>query len=114
MATRPSTPLPSAWRGCWSSTGPTCSRWDYNKTRGRQSRVLVDHLQIGYGKSTASIYGVRPLPGGPVSAPVTWAEVETLKVSPQQFTVRNTAERFAELGDVAADLAGHAHALPFM
>ena len=93
---------------------PDLFTMDYNKTRGRQSRVLVDHLQIGYGKSTASIYGVRPFPGGPVSAPVTWNEVETLKIRPRQFTVRNTAERFARLGDVARELVTHAYALPFM
>ncbi len=93
---------------------PDLFTMDYNKARGRQSRVLVDHMQIGFGKSTASIYGIRPLKGGPISSPVTWDEVATLAVRPQQFTIRNTAERFAKLGDVARDLATHAQVLPFM
>ena len=93
---------------------PDLFTMDYNKSRGRQTRVLVDHMQIGYGKSTASIYGVRPLPGGPISAPVTWDELATLEIKPQQFTIRNVSERFATKGDVAAELATQAQKLPYM
>ncbi len=93
---------------------PDLFTMDYNKSRGRQTRVLVDHMQIGYGKLTASIYGVRPLPGGPISATVSWDEVATLEVTPRQFTIRNAFMRFAEMGDVAGELAGQAQELPFM
>ena len=53
---------------------PTLFTMDYARSR-RESKVLLDHNQVGYGRSTVSIYSVRPLTGAPVSAPVTWEEV---------------------------------------
>ncbi len=41
----------------------------------RQGKVYVDALQNGRGKLLAAPYAVRPRPGAPASAPLTWAEV---------------------------------------
>ena len=40
----------------------------------------------------------RPFPGAPVSAPLEWREV-TMKLTPQQFTIRNLPERLARRKD---------------
>jgi bifunctional non-homologous end joining protein LigD len=59
----------------------------------RDGRVYVDYLQNGSGKLLVSPFCVRPLPGGPVSTPLTWREVNrtldlrrhTLKTVPQRM-----------------------------
>ncbi|MBI3954054.1 MAG: DNA polymerase domain-containing protein [Chloroflexi bacterium] len=84
---------------------------DYTRSR-RVDKVLVDHNQVGYGRSTASIYSVRPLPQGPVSAPLTWREVASGDITPGQFTLRNMPARLAALGDVAAGLVESRQPLP--
>ena len=84
---------------------------DYSKTR-RAAKVLLDHNQIRYGQSTASIYSIRPLPGAPVSAPVTWEEVASGELRPRQFTLRTMPDRLADVGDVAAGLAVCRQPLP--
>ena len=81
---------------------PDLFSMDYTRSR-RTEKVLLDHNQVGYGRTTASIYSVRPLPGAPVSAPVSWDEVES-GVTPRQFNINNLPERLASLGDVAAGL----------
>lgn len=42
----------------------------------REGRVYVDALQNGRGKLLAAPYAVRPRPGAPASAPLTWDEVD--------------------------------------
>jgi bifunctional non-homologous end joining protein LigD len=41
----------------------------------REGKVYVDFLQNGHGRTIAAPYSARPLPGAPVSAPLTWNEV---------------------------------------
>ena len=78
----------------------------------RVGKVLLDYNQNGYRRSTAGIYSVRPLPGAPVSTPVSWPEVAAAKITPGQFTIHTIGERIAQLGDVAAALPGTHQQLP--
>jgi bifunctional non-homologous end joining protein LigD len=71
------------------------------KARGR--RVYVDFMQNARGKTLASAYSARASDFAGVSAPVTWEEVEA-GVSPQDFTVRDFADRLDEAGDLWAAL----------
>ncbi|PZC45696.1 MAG: bifunctional non-homologous end joining protein LigD, partial [Chloroflexi bacterium] len=64
--------------------------------------------------TTAGVYSLRPLPGGPVSAPLTWEEVEAGNVTPDQFTIRSLGERLNTLGDVAAEMATFRQPLPHL
>ncbi len=43
--------------------------------RSRRHGVLIDANQNGYGRTTAAVYSVRPVPGALVSAPLEWDEV---------------------------------------
>ncbi len=77
----------------------------------RGERVFVDFNQACRDRTLASAYSPRPLPGAPVSMPVTWAELPN--VEPADFTVHNVpglvAERgdaWAGLGDAVGDIAG--------
>ena len=86
---------------------------DYTRSR-RTEKVLLDHNQVGYGKTTASIYSVRPLPGAPVSTPLTWEEVETGKITPDLFTINTLPDRLVSVGDLAAKLIDSDQRLPHL
>jgi bifunctional non-homologous end joining protein LigD len=66
----------------------------------RGGRILVDTGRNGYSATFAAAYAVRAKPGAPVSAPCTWDELESGKAAPRTFTVRNMADRMAQVGDL--------------
>ena len=70
----------------------------------RGERVFVDFNQACRDRTIASPYSPRPLPGAPVSMPVTWAELET--VSPGDFTVLTVPDVLEDRGDAWADIDG--------
>jgi bifunctional non-homologous end joining protein LigD len=70
----------------------------------RKGRIYVDTGRNGYSATFAAAYTVRAKPGAPVSAPVTWDEVRSAKVSPQSFNLRNMADRIATVGDAWSDM----------
>lgn len=71
--------------------------WDIPK---RGPRVFIDHNQNVGGKTTASVYSVRPVPGAPISTPILWDEVET--VTPDLFTISTVWDRLRQYGDLFA------------
>jgi bifunctional non-homologous end joining protein LigD len=66
--------------------------------RGR--RILIDTGRNGWSATHAAAYAVRAKPGAPVSAPCTWEELESGKVGPRTFTLRNMAARIEDAGDL--------------
>ncbi|MGQ9779987.1 MAG: non-homologous end-joining DNA ligase [Bacillota bacterium] len=76
----------------------------------RAGKVYIDHLQNLRGKTIASVYSLRPLPGAPVSLPVTWEELPT--TNPTGFTLRNALARLEKVGDLFADLLHLRQELP--
>lgn len=70
----------------------------------RTGRIYVDTGRNTQGATFAAAYTVRAKRGAPVSAPCTWKEVESGKVSPTTFTLRNVPARVAKVGDVWADM----------
>ena len=90
---------------------PDLFTMDYTRSR-RTDRVLLDHNQVGFGRTTASIYSVRPLPGAPVSTPVQWSEVEEGGLTPSRFTIKTLPERLGAMGDLAAGLNETRQRLP--
>jgi len=76
--------------------------WDKPKRKGR---VFVDHNRNAFGQTVASVYSVRPRPGAPVAAPLTWDEVGT--VGNGDITIANLWDRLQRYGDLFAPvLAG--------
>ncbi|BAD40780.1 non-homologous end-joining DNA ligase [Symbiobacterium thermophilum] len=67
----------------------------------RGPKVYVDYLQNRRGQTITSVYGLRPLPGAPVSAPVTWEELEG---EPPRITMRTLPARLAAVGDLFAPM----------
>jgi len=73
------------------------TEWARSKRRG----VLIDANQNGPGRTTASVYSVRPRAGAPVSTPLRWAEVRE-GLDPAAFTMDVVLDRVAREGDLAA------------
>ena len=76
---------------------------EYRVSRRPRGRVLVDYNQNAWGRTLASVYSVRPRPRAPVSAPVTWTEIER-GVAIEDFRLDNAAARIARRGDLFAPL----------
>jgi bifunctional non-homologous end joining protein LigD len=58
----------------------------------REGKVYLDYLQNGRGKLLVAPYCVRPLPGAPVSTPLTWKEV-TGSLDIRAFTIKTVPPR---------------------
>ena len=80
--------------------------WTVSKRRGK---IFFDHNQNSRGKNMASIYSLRPLPGAPVSTPVSWQELED--VYPTHLTIETVPDRVDKLGDLWADVFQQKHNL---
>jgi DNA primase len=74
--------------------GEVTTKW-WKEERG--ANVFVDYNQNARDRTIASAYSVRPKPGAPVSAPVTWEELP--EVEPDDFIVATMPARFAAVGD---------------
>jgi bifunctional non-homologous end joining protein LigD len=73
--------------------------------KGRQGKIRVDYTQNVIGKTLAAVYSPRPFPGGRVSTPLEWEELEGL--NPAEFTLTRAVERAESRGDLfAAALEG--------
>ncbi|MFJ2018743.1 non-homologous end-joining DNA ligase [Streptomyces nodosus] len=75
----------------------------------RGEKIFVDYNQTARDRTIASAYSVRPRPQAPVSAPLRWEEVD--EVTPGDFDLATMPRRFAELGDVHADMDDQAFSL---
>jgi DNA ligase D len=75
----------------------------------RGERIFIDYNQNARDRTIASAYSIRPKPGAPVSAPVTWDELSG--VAPEDFSVATMPARFAEVGDRHAAIDDTAHSL---
>jgi bifunctional non-homologous end joining protein LigD len=67
--------------------------------KAKRTGVLMDYHQNGMGRTTASVYSVRPRPGATVSVPLTWDEL-TEDLDRRDFTMAVALRRIEERGDV--------------
>jgi DNA ligase D len=86
--------------------GQVTTKW-WKEERGE--KIFLDYNQNARDRTIASAYSVRPKPGAPVSAPLTWDELPD--VAPEDFTVETMPVRFAEVGDRHAAIDDAAHSL---
>ncbi|WP_045743024.1 non-homologous end-joining DNA ligase [Actinoplanes rectilineatus] len=64
--------------------------------------LFVDYNQNARDHTIASAYSVRGVPAATVSTPVRWDEIAD--VEPMELTIRTVPARYAELGDLHADI----------
>ena len=67
--------------------------------------LFVDYNQNARDHTIAAAYSVRGLPDARVSTPIRWDEVDD--VDPRDCTIFTVPERYAELGDLHADIDDH-------
>jgi DNA ligase D len=75
----------------------------------RGAKIFVDYNQTARDRTIASAYSVRPRPHAPVSAPLRWEEVPDAR--PADFDVLTMPTRYADVGDVHAEMDEHAFGL---
>jgi DNA ligase D-like protein (predicted polymerase) len=79
--------------------GVTTAWW--KEERGK--RIFVDYNQNCRDRTMASAYSLRPLPGAPVSTPVTWEELAGL-ADPRGFNLVTVPQRLADQPDPWAEI----------
>jgi bifunctional non-homologous end joining protein LigD len=82
-----------------AGTHPDLATTEWSKARRRG--VLIDASQNARGKTIASVYSVRPMPGAPVSTPLRWNEVNP-ELDPSGFTIATIGDRLCRHGDLYA------------
>jgi bifunctional non-homologous end joining protein LigD len=78
----------------------------------REDKILVDVARNTYGQTVVAPYAVRALPGAPVATPVSWDEVASESLQPQQFKLRAMGERLRQAGDPWEGMESAAATLP--
>ena len=68
----------------------------------RGKRVFIDYNQNARDRTIASAYSVRARPDATVSAPVRWDELPDVET--EDFTIATMPARYAEHGDVQAEI----------
>jgi DNA ligase D len=67
--------------------------------------LFVDYNQNARDHTIAAAYSVRGLPDARVSTPIRWDEVDD--VDPRDCTIFTVPQRYAEIGDLHADIDDH-------
>ena len=78
----------------------TTMEWEIPRRAGK---VFLDVNMNREGANIAAAYSVRPEPGGKVSTPFTWDELDD--VEPDMFTMATVFDRIASAGDPFAAVA---------
>jgi bifunctional non-homologous end joining protein LigD len=86
--------------------GVVTAEWLKAKRRG----ALIDYHQNGAGRTTASVYSVRPKPGATVSAPLRWEELED-GLDRREFTMEVALRRVEQEGDLFEPVLGGGQSL---
>jgi bifunctional non-homologous end joining protein LigD len=70
------------------------------KPQRKKGHVYIDFLQNALEKTITAPLSIRPLPGAPVSYPLTVAQLDNQKLKPQDFSLRNAPRQSPELNRI--------------
>jgi len=85
-----------------AAANPDDITMEWDKPR-RKGKVFVDHNRNAFGQTVASVYSVRPRPGAPVSAPLSWNELDDFENG--DLTILDLWDRLQRFGDLFAPVA---------
>jgi len=77
----------------------------------RGDRIFLDIYRNSYAHHGVAPYSVRSLPGAPIATPISWQELITKGVKPQDYTIHNIFRRLSKTKDPWKDMTSHAHTL---
>jgi bifunctional non-homologous end joining protein LigD len=83
------------------AAAPDLVSWEWSVDR-RGGRARLDYTQNVPTKTLVAPYSVRAAAGAPVSAPITWDELDDPDVRPDSWTLHTLPPRLAERGDLFA------------
>jgi len=78
---------------------PDLVSWEWAKS-ARGGKARLDFTQNNPIRTLVAPYSPRPAPGAPVSAPITWDELEDPTLLPDGWTIRTLPARVAAVGDL--------------
>jgi bifunctional non-homologous end joining protein LigD len=84
-------------------------KWD---VQAREGLARLDYTQNVHNKTLVSPYSPRPAPGAPVSAPISWDELDDPDLRPDGITVRTVLDRIDRHGDLFRPALGPPQELP--
>jgi len=90
---------------------PDLVSWEWSKDQ-RGGRARLDYTQNWRNRTLVAPYSPRPAPGLPISAPITWDELDDPALRPDRWTIRTILPRLAERGDLFAAALGPGQELP--
>ena len=90
---------------------PELISWEW-AVADRRGRARLDYTQNASIKTLVAPYAVRPLAGAPVSAPITWDELDDPELRPDRWTIRSIIPRVEAKGDLFAGALTEAQELP--
>jgi bifunctional non-homologous end joining protein LigD len=90
---------------------PDLVSWEW-AVADRKGRARLDYTQNAPIKTLVAPYSVRPADGAPVSAPITWAELDDPDLRPNRWTIRSIIGRVAQVGDLFAGALDFNQELP--
>jgi bifunctional non-homologous end joining protein LigD len=80
---------------------PELVSWEWAKEQ-RRGLIRLDYTQNAVNKTLVAPYSVRPGPGAPVSAPITWDELDDDELRADRWTIATIRERVRAVGDLFA------------
>jgi bifunctional non-homologous end joining protein LigD len=84
-------------------------KWD---VKDRGGRARLDYTQNVHNKTLVAPYSPRAAAGAPVSAPISWDELDDPELRPDRFTMADMPARIAEHGDLFGVVLTGAQRLP--
>ncbi|GIW20894.1 MAG: hypothetical protein KatS3mg065_1190 [Chloroflexota bacterium] len=90
---------------------PDLVSWEWAVAE-RGGRARLDYTQNSPIRTLVAAYAVRPAPGAPVSAPISWDELEDPDLRSDRWTIRTILDRVAAVGDPFAAAQTDAQELP--
>jgi bifunctional non-homologous end joining protein LigD len=78
----------------------------------RGHHVTIDYAQNSITRNLAAPYTLRAAPGAPVSAPLSWQEIEQAKMTPAQITINTMPARLQQKSDLFASIMEDRQKLP--
>jgi bifunctional non-homologous end joining protein LigD len=84
-------------------------KWDVS---GRGGLARLDYTQNVSNKTLVAPYSPRAEAGAPVSAPISWDELDDPALRPDGFTIRTMLDRIAEVGDLFRPVLEQGQQLP--
>jgi bifunctional non-homologous end joining protein LigD len=90
---------------------PELVSWKW-EVRSRGGKARLDYTQNAINRTLVAPYSPRARAGAPVSAPITWDELDDPALRPDGFTIRTVLRRLQEHGDLFAGVLTESQVLP--